>query len=174
MAKINRLKRLSALAVVLCAAAPAAAQHPDWKSHPVTPRIDVIPPLGNNLPLSHSARYNRPGYVTGKIAYWIAPSSREAMSWQRAYQLGYYADHAPRMVTHYCFPKPWEVLGTGARTDSSEPSTPSIPMPVAPPAAAPTQVPSGIELVPPAELPPAELPPPEQPSTLGELIKGLE
>lgn len=168
MAKLDRLKRLSALAVMLCAAAPAAAHHPDWKSHPVTPRIDVIPPLGNNLPLSHSARYNRPGYVTGKIAYWIAPSSREAMAWHRASHLGYYANHAPRMVTHYCFPKPWEVLGTGARTDATA-TTPSITVPTMPPTdTAPTPVPGGIELVPPAELPPPE----QQSTTLSELIKG--
>lgn len=168
MAKIDRLKRLSALAVLLCAAVPASAHHPEWKSHPVTPRIDVIPPLGNNLPLSHSARYNRPGYLTGKLAYWIAPSTREAMSWHRAAHLGYYANHAPRMVTHYCYPKPWEVLGTGARTDVNAPATASAPTLVIPAdEAAPTPIPAGIELVPPAELPSPESPSP----TLGELLK---
>lgn len=168
MAKIDRIKRLAVLAVVLSATAPAAAHHPDWKSHPVTPRIDVIPPLGNNLPLSHSARYNRPSYLTGKISYWIAPSSREAMSWHRASHLGYYANHAPRMVTHYCFPKPWEVLGTGARTDATESATGSVPAPAAPPPdVVPTQPPAGIELV-----PPVELPPPQADMTLGGLIKG--
>ncbi len=168
MAKIDRLKRLSALAVMLCAAVPAAAHHPEWQSHPVTPRIDVIPPLGNNLPYSHSARYNRPGYVTGKIAYWIAPSTREAMSWHRAAHLGYYANHAPRMVTHYCFPKPWEVLGIGARTDTTAPAVTTGPAPMSQSTETATpQVPPGIELVPPAELPPPEQPEP----TLGELLQ---
>ena len=111
MAKTLRLALLSTLAAPLLAAAPTAAHPPDWASHPVRPRIDVIPPLGNNLPYSYAARYNRPAYLTGKIAYCIAPTSREAMSWHRAAHRGYYADHAPAMQTHYLYPKPWELLG---------------------------------------------------------------
>lgn len=99
----------------LATAGPANAQLPDWESQPVRPRIDVIPPLGNYLPWSYSARLNRPPYLAGKIAYSIEPASREAMTWQRAKQRGYYKDHAPRIVTHYLYSKPWEVLGTGPR-----------------------------------------------------------
>jgi hypothetical protein len=93
----------------------ASAQFPNWKAHPVRPIIDVIPPLGNNLPLSYRARMNRPSYLSGRIAYTIEPSSQEAMAWQRAWERGYYANHAPRMETHYIYPKPWEVLGVGAK-----------------------------------------------------------
>jgi len=93
----------------------ALAQFPNWAAKPVRPRVDVIPPLGNNLPLSYAARFNRPSYLTGRMAYSIEPSSQEAMAWQRAVQRGYYANHAPRMETHYMYPKPWEVLGVDAK-----------------------------------------------------------
>lgn len=110
---------LSALAGLILAVTPAIAHHPDRESHPVRRRVDVIPPLGNNLPLSYAAKYNRPSYLTGRISYWIAPTSLEAMSWHRAAHLGYYANHAPRMVTHYIFPKPWEALGVGPKSELS-------------------------------------------------------
>jgi hypothetical protein len=104
-----------AIVVIVIGDSPVSAQFPNREAKPVRPRIDVIPPLGNNLPLSYRARMNRPTYVGGRIAYTIAPSSQEAMAWQRAWQRGYYADHAPRMETHYMFPKPWEVLGVGSK-----------------------------------------------------------
>ncbi|HBJ38966.1 MAG TPA: hypothetical protein DDZ51_30310 [Planctomycetaceae bacterium] len=93
----------------------ALAQFPNWKAQPVRPRIDVIPPLGNHLPLSYRARLNRPSYLGGRIAYTIEPTSQEAMAWQKAQERGYYANHAPRMETHYLYPKPWEVLGIAPR-----------------------------------------------------------
>lgn len=93
----------------------ASAQFPNWKARPVHPRIDVIPPLGNHLPLSYRARMNRPTYLGGRLAYTFEPTSQEAMAWQKAWERGYYADHAPRMETHYIYPKAWEVLGIGPR-----------------------------------------------------------
>jgi hypothetical protein len=103
------------VAMVLTSDRKSSAQFPNWKSHPVRPIVDVIPPLGNNLPLSYRARMNRPSYLSGRIAYTIEPTSQEAMAWQRAWQRGYYANHAPRMETHYIYPKPWEELGVGAK-----------------------------------------------------------
>ena len=49
------------------------AHHPDRQNHRVVPRIDVIGPLGNHLPMSYRRRYNRPSYWKGKIEYWIEP-----------------------------------------------------------------------------------------------------
>lgn len=105
---------------VLTSDRKASAQFPNWKAHPVRPNIDVIPPLGNHLPLSYRARMNRPSYISGRIAYTIEPSSQEAMAWQRAWQRGYYANHAPRMETHYIYPKAWEVLGVDAKPKRAE------------------------------------------------------
>jgi hypothetical protein len=87
------------------------AQFPNWKAIPVRPRGELIPPLGNHLPLSYRAQMNRPTYLGGRIAYTIEPSSQEAMAWQRAWEKGYYANHTPRMETHYIYPQAWEVLG---------------------------------------------------------------
>jgi hypothetical protein len=149
---------LPALAGLLLATTAAWGHPPNWEAHPVRPRIDVIPPLGNHLPPSYARRYNRPAYVTGMLAYWIAPTSREAISWHRAAHRGYYANHAPRMETHYFFPKPWQIFG-GASKAAAEPhaadgagphASTKEPHPAEP-------APAGIELAPPIEL----LPPPE-------------
>lgn len=101
--------------IALATGSVGLAQFPDRRNHPVTPIIDVIGPLGNRLPPSYRRTYNRPSYLGGKIAYWIAPSSQEAMAWQNAYLAGAYRNHAPRLERHYFFPKPWEALQTGAR-----------------------------------------------------------
>ena len=113
----NQIARLTLLAGIIagvCTASPAVAHFPDAARHPVVPRVDVIPPLGNRIP-SYRERYNRPTYLGGKIAYWIAPSSQEAMSWHRSFHRGYYANHAPRMEDRYYYPKPWEELTVGPR-----------------------------------------------------------
>ncbi len=115
ISRLGSCALLIALIAVLTSDRTASAQFPNWKAQPVRPRGDVIPPLGNNLPLSYRARMNRPSYLSGRIAYTIEPTSQEAMAWQRAWERGYYADHAPRMETHYIYPKPWEVLGVGAK-----------------------------------------------------------
>lgn len=119
MTRIGLAVCLPALALVVNIVAPAAAHPPDWDRHGVTRRIDVIPPLGNNLPRSYAARYNRPAYLTGLISYRVAPTSQEAMAWHRADHRGYYRNHAPRMETHYMYPKPWEALAIGARTQTT-------------------------------------------------------
>lgn len=113
ISRLGSCALLIALSAVLTSDRTASAQFPNWKAKPVHRRIDVIPPLGNNLPMSYRARMNRPSYLSGRIAYTIEPSSQEAMAWQRAWERGYYAGHAPRMETHYIYPKPWEVLGVG-------------------------------------------------------------
>jgi len=96
-------------------AAPALAHHPERECQPVRRRIEVIPPLDSRLPISYRRRYNRPRYHGGKIAYYIAPSSQEAMRWHEAEHRGYYENDAPRMVTHYFYPKPWEAIKVGPR-----------------------------------------------------------
>lgn len=94
---------------------PAAAHHPDRECDPVTPRIDVIGPLGNCLPEEHRRKYNRPTYWGGKIAYKIAPSSQEAMAWHRAEHRGDYDCDRGRVVSHYFYLKPYEAMRIGSR-----------------------------------------------------------
>jgi len=101
----------------------ASAHHPDKENWPVHQRIDVIGPVGNRLPPSHRRVYNRPTYVGGKIAYWIAPTSQEAMAWHRAEHSGAYKPpkKCMRLEQHYFYPKPWEVLQVGPRRSVLEP-----------------------------------------------------
>ena len=99
--------------------ATSMAHHPDREHHRVHPYYDLIPPLGNHLPLSYRRKYNRPRKTLGKMAYYFAPSSQEAMAWHNAQHRGYYEHHRPRMVTHYFYPKPWEALRTGARPETA-------------------------------------------------------
>lgn len=129
ISKINRGAILMAVIAVVLSGETVSAQFPNWKAKPVRPRIDVIPPLGNHLPDSYRARMNRPTYLGGRIAYTIEPTSQEAMAWQRAWERGYYADHAPRMETHYMFPKPWEKLGVGAKPKRGEDAEAVYPQP---------------------------------------------
>lgn len=102
--------------VLLAMACPALAHHPLIPPPPVNYRFEPIPPLGNNLPWSYRARYNRPTYIGGKIAYYLEPTSQEAMSWHENVHRGAYRNHAGRIEPMYFYPKPWEVLGEGPRT----------------------------------------------------------
>jgi len=111
MSKIRLPQLGMGLILVLICSQNASAQWPNWRAKPVRQNIDLLPPPGDLLPPSYAAKYNRPSYLTGRIAYTIEPSSQEAMAWQRAVQKGYYANHAPRMETHYMYPRAWEVLG---------------------------------------------------------------
>ncbi len=106
--------------LVVCFSTAAPAHHPDHENHPVHQRIDVIGPLGTRLPMSYRRKYNRPSKWGGRIAYYIAPSSQEAMAWHAATHRGDYKNHRPRIETHYFYPKPWEALRIGPRIDSDE------------------------------------------------------
>ncbi len=107
------------LLVVL--ASSAFAHHPDREHQRVHQRYDLIGPLGTRLPMSYRRRYNRPTYIGGKIAYWIAPSSQEAMAWHDATHRCFYKNHRPRIEKHFFYPKPWEVLRIGARVPTVKP-----------------------------------------------------
>ena len=112
--------RLLAIAVlVVCCSASTWAHHPDRRRHPVYPYFDLIGPVGNHLPMSYRRRYNRPRYLGGKIAYYIAPSSQEAMAWHDAAHRHYYRDHRPRIEKHFFYPKPWEGLRIGPRPSTA-------------------------------------------------------
>lgn len=95
----------------------ATAHEPNRACDPVTPRVDLIGPIGNNLPIGHRRKYNRPSYLEGKLAYLIAPSSQEAMAWHHAEHTGAYTDEKKchRYERHYWYPKPWQVLRVGQR-----------------------------------------------------------
>ncbi len=105
--------------LIVCLASFAGAHHPDFENQRVWPRIDVIPPVGNNLPMSYRRRYNRPTWLGGWIAYHIAPSSQEAMAWHDAVHERAYADHRGRLEKHYFYPKPWEGLRIGPRISTA-------------------------------------------------------
>jgi len=116
--RLRRGVSLLAGLVVLLAFAPSAdAHHPNHECKPVHPRVDVIGPLGNCLPAGYRRKYNRPSYLGGKIAYWIAPSSQEAMAWHRAVHAGAYRKPKKhlRLEKVYFFPKPWQALRVGPR-----------------------------------------------------------
>ncbi len=96
----------------------ASAHEPNRQCQPVHPRVDLIGPLGTNLPPSYRRQLNRPRYLTGRIAYAIAPSSQEAMAWHKADHQCAYSQDAGRIERHYFYPKPWEALKVGPRRTS--------------------------------------------------------
>ncbi|WP_145274596.1 hypothetical protein [Planctomycetes bacterium SV_7m_r] len=98
------------------------AHTPDKQNQPVHQRYDVISPVGNRLPAGHRRKYNRPSYIGGKIAYWIAPSSQEAMSWHRAVHANAYKDPKKHQYIYqqYFYPKPWQLLPVGPRPITRE------------------------------------------------------
>ena len=114
------MRLLISTALAVCVSSIALAHNPDKENQKVHPQIEVIPPLGNALPISHRRKYNRPSNWMGRIAYYIAPSSQEAMAWHNSTHRGYYKNKSPRMVTHYFYPKPWEGLRIGPRRPTTE------------------------------------------------------
>lgn len=116
------MRWFSLLVFVLTFSAEMQAHHPNKECQPVHPRYDLIGPLGTRLPMSYRRAYNRPRKIGGKIAYYIAPSSQEAMAWHNATHRGYYEHHRPRMEMHYFYPKPWESLKVGPRVSESKKS----------------------------------------------------
>ena len=113
---LNQAKWLACSMLAMIAAPTAWAHQPYGENMPVHPRIgtNVIPPLGHHLP-SYRERFNRPTYIGGKIAYWISPTSQEAMNWHRSVHQGLYSNHSPWTENRYFYPKPWEVLTVGPR-----------------------------------------------------------
>ncbi|TWU65628.1 MULTISPECIES: hypothetical protein [Crateriforma] len=109
-------------AVVAVMTIPASAHHPNRETTPVIPRVDLLPPLGNCLPEGYRRKYNRPTYIGGKIAYYIAPSSQEAMAWHRAEHRGDYECKRGRVVPQYFYQKPYEALKIGGRKDVNAPA----------------------------------------------------
>lgn len=114
------MRRATLSLVLLCAGSTVSAHHPNRQAQPVHPRVDVIGPLGNNLPPSYRWKYNRPSRIGGKIAYWIAPSSQEAMAWHAAQHAGAYRLPHRRSEQYYFHPKPWEALPVGPRVPVPE------------------------------------------------------
>jgi len=109
---------------------------------PALQRQDILPHTITSRIPEHREVYNRPRYLTGKLAYHIEPSSQEAMAWQTNYCNGNYRNHAGRYMPYYYYPKPWEALNTaprpgGARTDERmewvAPQEPVAPQENAPP-----------------------------------------
>ena len=114
------MRWFSLFVFVASLSATLQAHHPNKECQRVHPRIDVIPPLGNHLPMSYRRRYNRPTNLGGKIAYHIAPSSQEAMAWHEATHNCAYSEHRGRIEKHFFYPKPWEALRVGPRKAASE------------------------------------------------------
>lgn len=114
------MRRLALVLGLLSAASIGSAGHPPGYVQPVYPRIDVIGPVGNRLPPGYRRKYNRPSYLGGWIMSGIAPSSQEAMAWQKAVQQDAYKDKHTRQVMYYFFPKPWESLEVGPRTATAD------------------------------------------------------
>jgi hypothetical protein len=106
-------------ALSACLVSTLQAHHPDKEHQRVHPRIDLIPPLGTMLPPGYRRRFNRPTKIGGRIAYYIAPSSQEAMAWHDATHRRAYKDHRPRLEMHYFYPKPWEALKIGSRPETT-------------------------------------------------------
>ena len=109
------MARLSFALLIMSVSSSAFAHEPCRECQPVRPRIDVIGPIGTNLPPSYRRTFNRPRFLPGKIAYLIAPSSQEAIAWHKAEHQCAYANNLGRIEPHYFYPKPWEALKVGPR-----------------------------------------------------------
>ena len=110
------IHRIFSITLLLAIVTPAAAHHPTaglW-----LPRVEPWDWLERLEPKNYRERYNRPRYIGGKIAYYIAPSSQEAMSWHEHKHRGSYKNHAGPIFKTYNFPKPWEALRVGPRSDA--------------------------------------------------------
>lgn len=128
------MRYLLSLATLLTLTATVSAgnplPHPRVSPPPVGFRFEPIPPVGNQLPYSYRAKYNRPRWIAGKIAYYISPTSQEAMSWHEHVHRGSYRNHDGRIEKMYLFTKPWEIFTVGPR-DRAEPQPEPEPTPAA-------------------------------------------
>lgn len=114
------LRNLTLLSLIVFWAVASEAHHPERECQEVRQRVDVIGPLGTHLPSSHRRQFNRPRKVGGRIAYYVAPSSQEAMAWHKSKHRGHYKHHGSRVTMHYFAPKPWEALPIGARPPQTQ------------------------------------------------------
>lgn len=112
------LTLLSAVLVGFGASAALQAAERPTLVHTNDPRPDILPRPFYENSTEYRAQYNRPRFLGGWVAYNISRTSQEAMSWQENYCAGNYdRHHMPPMCKTYYYPKPWEVLQTGARPD---------------------------------------------------------
>ncbi len=82
------------------------------------PRPDILPRPFYDNHVEYRARYNRPTFIGGFLAYEMSRTSQEAMTWKENYCAGNYDQHhMPPVYKTYYYPKPWEVLTVGARPD---------------------------------------------------------
>lgn len=120
------ITRFVVATTLFAAMAASATAWETWPRHyppynPYDPRPDLLPRWIYYDWVPYRAAYNRPTYVGGLTAHLIEPSSQEAMSWEENVQNGRYKTHCPTPVKAYWYPKPWEVLETGARPNTREP-----------------------------------------------------
>ncbi len=115
--RIFNLSSACLLGMVISAGVVQAGERPTLV-HTNDPRPDILPrPFYENT-TEYRARYNRPRFLGGLMAYTVSRTSQEAMSWQENYCAGNYGlHHQPPMYKTYYYPKPWEALQTGARPD---------------------------------------------------------
>ncbi|QDV27916.1 hypothetical protein [Aureliella helgolandensis] len=126
----------SAIFMIAAASCVGAAERPTMKHDTCDPRPDILAHPLYDAHTPYRLQYNRPRNLSGWLASKIAPSSQEAMVWRENTQAGRYDQHhMPAVYKRYYYPKPWEVLQTGARPDHRLDATPpmvnSIPEPIA-------------------------------------------
>ncbi|NND97279.1 MAG: hypothetical protein HKN47_08130 [Pirellulaceae bacterium] len=123
MAQLTVSRSIATTLLILGVATTATAHHPNRECQQVHERVDLIGPLGNNLHPSYRRTHNRPRYIPGKLAYWFAPSSQEAMAWHKAKHRGDYKNKRPGREFHYFNPKPWESMQIGPRVSQQHNAT---------------------------------------------------
>ncbi len=107
--------------LVPCAPASFSSERPTMN---VTrdPRPDILAHPFYYAHTEYRRAYNRPRFFAGWVAAQIEPTSQEAMVWYENLQAGRYDErNMPPMCKTYYYPKPWEVLQTGPRSDFSKP-----------------------------------------------------
>ncbi len=102
-----------------------AGERPTFNKDTCDPRPDILPYWLTSWHTEYRREYNRPRYLSGKIAHAVEPTCQEAMVWCEANQMGLYdtCKHPP-VYKSYNTPKPWEILATGPRPDFKKPASP--------------------------------------------------
>ncbi len=97
------------------------------------PRPDILPHPIYYATTEYRRAYNRPRFSSGWIADKIAPTSQEALVWRENLQEGRYdGKDCPAVYKTYYYPKPWEVLQTGPRPDTTRAQSNNTLRPAAP------------------------------------------